>query len=481
MAAAPDGLDQSALDRMERSAGVLSRALRENAPVYGATRGFGPLVDFPADANGDQHGLGLINHLSAGQGPDLDLETTRLMLKLRLDGMTRGFSGIPPERWSEIAVVLSAGFIPVVPAQGSVSASGDLIPLAHAAAAMAGRGMAWRSRPGGAPVKVPADEQLAHLSLKPIVWGAREALAFVNGTSASLAASLLNHDRLLELTRVAARLTGTVVDLLRCNAEPYDNTVVEAAGGSRGHRMASDWIREQLRDPRDAHSARRLQEPYSLRCAPQVIGAVLDFLQTSGSLLERDAAGCSDNPVVSPSGIFHAGNFYAATAGLASDQHSVLVHQIAFMAERQLALILSPVGNGGLAPLLAARPGATSGLAGVQLATTALLAEVRQKCIPATTTPVPTNLDNQDIVPMALMGALRVARQVELAALILGSLGLAVGQLAQELGHRPFARRPWLDRIVELSPRLDGDRPLSEEVRNVTELLRSQAGGESTP
>jgi histidine ammonia-lyase len=462
---------------MERSFNVLSHALNSESPVYGASRGFGPLAEYPADPDGDRQGLGLISHLSVGQGPALDPDTTRLMLELRLAGMTLGYSGIDPDRWSELAAVLRTGFVPVVPAQGSLSASGDLVPLAHAAAAMAGQGAAWRfDTDGGGPRQVPADLELRRLSLKPVVWRAREALAFVNGTSASLAATLRNQSRIREQARIAAYLTGAVVDLLGSNAEPYDALVCAARGGSPGHAAAAEWIRSQIGEGRDARTARRLQEPYSLRCAPQVIGSVLDFLDAAGVMLEREAAGCSDNPVVSADGIFHAGNFYAATAGIASDQHAVLIHQIAFLAERQLALILSPASNGGLPPLLAARPGATSGLAGVQLTATAFLAEIRQNCTPATVTPVPTNLDNQDIVPMSLMGALRAARQAELADLILGSLGLGVAQLAQAVGRFEHPERRWLERLIGLSPRLEEDRPLAAEVRSAAVLLRAEIG-----
>lgn len=459
---------------MKRSFEVLSAALDAETPVYGVSRGFGPLAEFEADTDASRHGLGLISHLSAGQGEDLDVETTRLMLDLRLSGMTRGYSGIDPERWDEIMNLLRSGFLPVVPALGSVSASGDLVPLAHAASAMSGRGSAW-DLDSDVPVRVPADLRLRQLGLEPLTWGAREALAFVNGTSASLAATLQNQTRLRAQCWIAAVLTGVIADLLQANSEAYHQVVGHARGGSPGHALAARWIRSQLTDPRDARSARQLQEPYSLRCAPQILGTVLDFLDAFDLMLDRETHGCSDNPVISAHGIYHGGNFYAITAGLVADQHATLVHQIAFVAERQLALILNPSSNGGLPPLLAARPGATSGLAGVQIVATALLAEIRQLSAPATTTPVPTNLDNQDVVPMALMGALRVARQLQRSELVLGSLALGVAQLAHALGRRPVAGRSWLAEMLSATPPLDYDRPLAAEVRLLAGLLRRAA------
>lgn len=454
--------------RMEGSCRTLASALEDGLPVYGVTRGFGPLAEFAADPVADRHGLGLISHLSAGQGEDLDPESTRLMIELRLSGMRLGYSGIPPERWEQLERILASGFVPVVPSLGSVSASGDLIPLAHAARAMSGDGLAWGPAEGGL-TKGPAAEWLATLGIEPVVWEAREALAFVNGSSASLAVALVNQRRLARQCRVAAALTGLIASTLGANSEAYADVVATARGGSPGHRTVAGWIRAQITDVRDAGTARRLQEPYSLRCAPQVLGSVLDFLRTTGSQLDLEAAGCSDNPIVSEGGIFHAGNFYASTAGLASDQHAVLGHQIAFMAERQLALILNPATNGGLPPLLAPQPGATSGLAGVQLATSALLAEIRQKCAPGTTTPVPTNLDNQDIVPMALMAGLRSARVLDLGDLVIGSLGVGVAQLIQAAGAA--STTPLSADILARSERLRRDRPLAEEVRVMSQFL----------
>lgn len=460
---------------MRRSHEALAAAIAADAPVYGVSRGFGPLAEFGADPDSARQGLGLVSHLSAGQGPALDIETTRLMLELRLIGMTRGYSGIAPEQWQRLSGILRSGFVPVVPAMGSLSASGDLIPLAHAALALSGGGHAW-DVVDRAAVRAPARQVLERLGHEPITWSAREALAFVNGTTASLAATLRNSARIRRQCWVAAALTGTLVETLGSSGEPYESVVAAARGGSVGHETAAAWIRKELSQMRDARTARRLQEPYSLRCAPQILGSVLDFLDASERLLVAEAQGCSDNPIVAVDGIRHAGNFYAATAGLAADQQALLVHQIAYVAERQLALILSPATNGGLPPLLASRPGATSGLAGVQIVATALLAEIRQQCAPATTTPVPTNLDNQDVVPMALMGALRVARQLDSSALVLGSLAVGAAQLLHlTVGDNGNPQHGSLSRLVSRTPRLMDDRPLADEVRELAALVEDEA------
>lgn len=455
-------------DRMNRSADRLALAGADGEDVYGVTRGFGPLAQYAASAEPSEQGLNLIHHLSAGQGEPLDPMVTRLMMRLRLHGMTRGFSAVRFAHWQHLADAFNAGFIPVVPSQGSLSASGDLIPLAHAALALSGRGEAWVQGPEGWE-KRDAGKLLAELGIAPMSWNARDALAFVNGSSASLATALMNHVRLEDACWISAALTGRCVELLGASAEPYASEVVEARGSLAGHHRASAWILEQLTVVRSAREARQLQEVYSLRCAPQIIGSVWDQLQATGALLAQEAEACSDNPVVTPNRILHAGNFHAINAGLASDHHALLAHQLAFLAERQIAVLVEPATNGGLPALLASSPGATSGLAGVQLAASAMVSEIRQKCTPSTTTSLPTNLSNQDIVPMSLVGGRRVAEQCDLMELVFGSLGITLTQMAHVLGVTS-ASSVW-EVLATTSPRLKADRPLSHEVRAARNTL----------
>lgn len=457
-------------DRMARSHERLTEASRTGAPIYGVTRGFGPFAEFEADADGAMQGLGLIAHLSTGQGPSLSVAETRALLVIRLRGMTRGYSGLAPDRWEMLAGAVEAGFVPVVPSQGTVSASGDLIPLAHAASAFAGVGEAW-SGDGAGSHPVPAGERLRELGIEPFRWGAREALAFVNGTSASLAVTAMNQERLLAQAWAAAALTGVIVRVLGATTEPYAESVVAARGGSPGHATAATWIRAVAGGERPAGEARRLQEHYSLRCAPQVVGSVLDFADGAGLILQRELDGCSDNPVIAEDGVFHAGNFYAVSQAIASDLHAVLVHQLAYMTDRQLALICEPATNGGLAPLLAARPGATSGLAGVELAAAGFVAEIRHRAAPASTTAIPSNLGNQDIVPMALVAARRVTEQLALNELVIGSLAVGVSQLVQAADAELPDAPAWLEALVEASPRLSDDRPLAAEVRGAASIM----------
>jgi histidine ammonia-lyase len=459
--------DPAVRARMTRARDRLE-AWADERPVYGTTSGFGPLVGHAADPDPARQAEGLIAHLSVGQGAALSVDVVRTMVWLRLAGMTLGHSGVALPVWDTLVDQWNRGFTPVVPRDGSVSASGDLVPLAHAAAAAAGNGEAW-VRGAGTWRPLPAGEALRRIGASPVRWDARSSLAFVNGTSASLAQALHNHLRLAAMARACAAVTARVVELLGCGREPYADQVARVRG-HRGHRAAAAWIRRGVGESAPS-PARPLQEPYSLRCAPQVVGAVLDQLRLQGGVLVAEANGCTDNPVLVDDRVWHGGNFHAAPVGLASEQHALCLHQLAFLAERQLALVLDPRHNGDLPPLLAARPGRTSGFAGAQLAATAHLGFIRQRCVPASTTAVPTNLGNQDHVPMALNSAVAVTETLERAWWIVGSLLLAVTQLARLTPRASWpAADPLWRTLADRHPDLVADRPLAGEIADAAWL-----------
>ncbi|MGP3966341.1 aromatic amino acid lyase [Streptomyces sp. 6N223] len=230
-----------------------------------------------------------------------------------------------------------------------------------------------------------------------------------------------------------------------------------------------------------AHApSRPLQEPYSLRCAPQIIGAVLDQLSATDEVLAREATGCTDNPVYYEGEFLHAGNFHAMPVGLASDTSGLCLQQIAFLAERQLALLCTPATNGGRAPMLTPHPGASSGLAGVQLSATSFTSRIRQLVYPASLTALPTNGGNQDRVPMALNGANAVSEAIDLAWLVVGSLGLGATQYAALTREEGAAEEPARDggvwrELSRVSPPLRADRPMAAEVQAARDVLAAAA------
>lgn len=462
VAAGPDATQRLTDDderRMLEARDQLDAYVAAGGEVYGVTTGFGPLASYAAAPDGAGHGAGLIEHLAVGQGAPLSREATRLTVWLRLEGMKAGHSAVDPELWRRLADLWNDGFTPVVPSEGSVSASGDLVPLAHAARAFAGEGEAWWR-----DERRPAREVLASLGAEPIRWDARSALAFVNGSSVGLAVTCLNHLALTAMSRLEAALSGRIAFLLGLSREPFSTRLADVRR-DHGQALAAQWIGAEL--PLDG-VPRALQEPYSLRCPPQVVGAVLDQLRALDPLLAREASGCSDNPVVVDGRVLHGGNFHAALVGLCSDQLALCAHQIAYLAERQLAVLVDPRLNGGLPPLLAPRPGAASGLAGVQLAATSFVARIRQLASPSTLTAIPTNLWNQDHVPMALNGAVATADAIRLGWLVLGALALAVTQVAFLVDESPTGE-PWRTLAQAIRP-VDVDRALDEDVRTAAEI-----------
>lgn len=458
--------------RMEASAATVAKHLADQKPIYGLTQGFGPLVTYAAESEMEQ-GSSLISHLGTGQGRPLDPEASRLILWLRLTSMRRGFSAVSPAFWQVLADLWNAGFTPVIPRDGTVSASGDLQPLAHAALTFTGYGEAWVADAAGSWAARPAAEALARLGAEPFEWPVREALAFVNGTGASLAVSIRNHQSATRMVRAAAMLTGRLAALLGANAEHYDDGHAFARG-QLGQLTVARWIRREIPEGMARDERRPLQEPYSLRCAPQVLGAVLDQLTAAGDVLAREASGCQDNPITFDDRVLHGGNFHAMPVGLASDQIGLAMHMAAYLAERQLNLLLSPSTNGDLPPMLTPRAGRGCGLAGVHISATSFVSRIRQVVYPASLTTLPTNGWNQDHVPMALNGANAVSDALELGWLTIGSLALGVAQLAVMTKHST-GDGPWAE-LAEICPPLEADRPMAGEVRAARDLLDRYAG-----
>ncbi|WBB77011.1 aromatic amino acid ammonia-lyase [Micromonospora sp. WMMD1128] len=463
--------DDADVARMESSAATIDKHLAAGEPIYGLTQGFGPLVLYAAESEMEQ-GTSLISHLGTGQGQPLAPEVSRLVLWLRLASMRKGFSAVSPEFWQRIADLWNAGFTPCIPRDGTVSASGDLQPLAHAALACTGHGEAWVRERGDWVVR-PAAEALAAIGAEPVRWPVREALAFVNGTGVGLALSILNHRSALQLVRAVAALSARLATLLGANPEHYDDGV-GFARGQAGQITVARWITGAM--PADARRdpSRPLQEPYSLRCAPQVLGAVLDQVSGAADLLAREARGCTDNPITVQGRVLHAGNFHAMPVGFASDQLGLAVHMAAYLAERQLGLIVNPVTNGDLPPMLTPRAGRGCGLAGVQISATSFISRIRQLVYPASLTTLPTNGWNQDHVPMALNGANGVSEALDLAWLTVGSLALGVAQLTAMTQPGPDVDGVWAE-LARVSPPLAEDRPMGPEVRAARDLMRRHA------
>ncbi|WP_159327687.1 aromatic amino acid ammonia-lyase [Streptomyces tendae] len=476
-------VDEEARARVERGR-RLFHALRRgpggaDRRIYGADTGFGALVGYAGRTDDADQCDNTLAHLGAGQGPDLAPEIVRAALLLRTRSLAQGLSGVSAEVVDRLAAMFATTFAPAVPRYGSVGASGDLIPLAYATQALRGRGHAYLDGD-----RMPAGEALTAAGLRPLALDGRDALALVNGTSVTTAATALALDAVRAAHRSLTALSCLLTDLLGCDTGFLDADLLRVyghpgavdVGGRMRHTLAGGT----------PSGTRPLQEPYSIRCAPQLLGAAEDALRHVDGVVAADLGGVSDNPLFFPapgtgSGtdgvaegkVVHGGNFFGQPAAFAADLLASVTAQLGNLAERQLDLLVDPARNGGLPPMLATEPGVQHGLQGVQLATTAFVAEIRRAATPAGMQSLPTNLHNQDVVPFGTQAALRAHDSAELLGLLCGSLALGLRQAAHVGARRPTAPRcrGLLDALTEAIPPVDPDRPLDSDVRAAARLL----------
>jgi len=459
-------LTPAATDALSSARTALDDVREAGQPVYGVTTGFGPLHEYGAETHGPtDHGDGLLAHLGTGTGDLAEPAVVRAMMTARLQALAQGHSAIRPATVDGVIEILEANLVPAVPEIGSLGASGDLTPLAHVARACTGRG---RILENGTPVD--ARPLLEEAGLEPLSLDSRDALALVNGTSFMTGTAALAVARGSRLLRRAEALTGWAYRLLGCSLEALDPRLHEARGHT-GQAESADSIREEAtREGIAERDERPLQEVYSLRCAPQVLGAARDQFRHARSLIETELNGVNDNPVIDPEApaALHGGNFQGQHVAFATDALNEALTQIGVLAERQIDLLLSPNQNGGAPPLLAWDPGPTSGLAGAQLTATALVAELRQNAQMAGTSSIPTNDDNQDIVSMGALAARTAHEQTDHLAPILAVLGMALAQLthlrAEDRAAGPAPPPPdWMPAFAPVAE----DRALHQEIEQI--------------
>jgi histidine ammonia-lyase/tyrosine ammonia-lyase len=458
--------------RVNRCQDFIERHRQDEDPIYGTTTGFGPLVGYEARPGTIDQGDNVVMHLTAGHGPDLDRAVVRAAMLIRTWTLAQGRSGASMGLIDHLAAVLATDLYPAIPAVGSLGASGDLVPLAYLAQALQGRGHAYVHAQ-----RMPADQALTVAGLPSVRVGGREALALVNGTSVTTAAAGLAISSLLRSRRVAVLLTALLADVLGCTTAFADPHLLAAFGHPYARCVGAQIA--ALLDGCVPSPDRPLQEPYSIRCTPQLLGAAEDALVHARHVVGNDLTGISDNPLFFPEDdvVAHGGNFFGQPTAFAADLASLVATQMGNLAERQLDLLLDPARNGGLPPMLAADPGRQHGLQGVQLAATALIADMRRTTTPASIQSLPTNGHNQDVIPLGTQAALVALDHAHALRLLHGSLAVALRQAAH-LRHRKESPRPSapacaeaLDRLADLIEPIDPDRPLDSEVSAAADLL----------
>jgi tyrosine ammonia-lyase len=461
-------VDEETLARIAACHRFVLELLVSGRPIYGATTGFGPLVSFVGRAGAADQCDNALSHLTTGHGVELEPPIVRAALLARLWSLTRGRSGVSVPVVEALAAMLRTEFSPAVPRVGSVGASGDLVPLAHATQALRGIGFAYVGER-----RMAADEALRQAGLAPLELDGRDALAVVNGTSLTAAAAGLALASIRRSLTVAQVLSAVMVDVLGCDPGYLSANLLTAYGHAPAVEVA-DRMRALLAGATPS-GTRGLQEPYSIRCVPQLLGAAAGSIEHVSAVVTADLNGVSDNPLFFPeyAEVAHGGNFFGQPVAFAADLLTTVAVQMGNLAERQLDLMIDPNRNGGLRPMLATRPGEQHGVQGVQLVATATVAAMRRTAMPASAQSLPTNLHNQDVVPFGTQAALNALDQARSLRWLHGSLAVALRQAVHVGGRRPAAPAcaAVLDRLVDAVAAIDPDRPLHADVRRAADLL----------
>ena len=461
---------------VEASAAIVARSANGDQPVYGVNTGFGKLASIPIPAE-DTANLqrNLVLSHCCGVGDPLDSDTTRLMMALKLLSLGRGASGVRWEVCVQIEAMLISDVIPVIPSQGSVGASGDLAPLAHMAAVMIGAGEALFKGQ-----RLPGKAALARAGLKPIVLGPKEGLALINGTQFSTACALTGLFEAQRLLRGAVVTSALSTDAIMGSTAPLQPEI-HALRGHPGQIAVATALSALMEGSviRESHleGDTRVQDPYCIRCQPQVTGAAMDLLGYAARTLEIEANAVTDNPLVTAAGIFSGGNFHAEPVAFAADQIALALAEIGAIAQRRVALMVDPTLSHDLPPFLTPEPGLNSGLMIAEVTTAALMSENKHLANPCSTDSTPTSANQEDHVSMAAHGARRLGRMCDNLGVILGVEAMCAAQGIE--ARAPLTTSEKLNRAMarlrEDISSLGEDRYLAPDLERAAALIRSDA------
>ena len=455
---------------------AVQRIVDEDQVVYGINTGFGKLAStkIAPDRLAELQRNLVLSH-SVGTGDPLAANVVRLVLTTKAVSLARGHSGVRPELVDALLALANAGVMPRIPAKGSVGASGDLAPLAHLACVLIGEGEATTAQ----GEVISGAEAMKRIGLAPFVLGPKEGLALLNGTQVSTAlalAGLFGAEQVLAAGLVAGALS---LEAIQGSIKPFDARV-HAARGQPGQIAVAAAVRTLLEGSEIIPShpdCGRVQDPYSIRCVPQVIGACLDNLQHAARVLQIEANAASDNPLVFDNGdVISGGNFHAEPVAFAADIIALAVAEIGAISERRLALLLDS-GLSGLPPFLVRDGGVNSGFMIAQVTAAALASENKSLAHPASVDSLPTSANQEDHVSMATFAARRLGEMVNNTAVVVGieAMGAAQGmELKRGLKSSPMVEAEFA-RIRQAVAYLDQDRFLATDVEAMRQwALHSQ-------
>ncbi len=468
-------LSPEALAAVARSRKTVDDIVARGDVVYGITTGFGKLAQTripPADLAALQRNL-ILSH-SAGVGPPLPPEETRAMILLRANALLRGFSGVRAQIIERLVALFNEGVTPVVPEQGSVGASGDLAPLAHLALVLIGEGEAFhRGR------RLPAREALAAAGIEPVRLEAKEGIALINGTQATSAIGALALARSRTLARTADVAAAASLEGSKGSVRAFDARI-QKVRPHPGHAEAAANVRALMRDSEilDSHkTCDKVQDAYSLRCVPQVHGAIRDALRHAIEVTEREMNSVTDNPLVfaDDGDVVSGGNFHAEPLALVLDYASIAMAELGNISERRTEGLVNP-DLSGLPAFLSPEPGLHSGLMITQVVAAALASENKVLAHPASADTIPTSANMEDHVSMGTHAARKLRQIVDNTERIVAIELLCAAQAVEFHRKRPgrgveAAIRALRERV----PRLERDRVLSGDIETIRGLVRDGA------
>jgi histidine ammonia-lyase len=476
-------VDPTARQALSRSRQLVEQAVATGQTMYGINTGFGKLANVRiASDQLDQLQVNLIRSHAAGVGTPLPAAVVRAVMLLRANVLLRPTSGVRPELVDALVAMLGAGVVPLVPEQGSVGASGDLAPLSHIALALMGEGEVFDGTRSA-----PAKFALADARLTPYRFAPKEGIAFINGTQAQTALlALLVHDALV-LWRTATAAAAMSLEALRGTPAPLDPRI-HAARPHRGQIESADLMRSLLESSEIRESHRegdpRVQDAYSLRCAPQVLGAVRDAIRFAEETVEVELNASTDNPLVFENGdVISGGNFHGQPVAQALDLLAMTLTTLQAISERRVERLVNPDLSQGLPAFLTADPGLSSGFMMVQITAASLVAESRALAMPASIGSIPTDANQEDFVPMGMAAAWKAQRILLNAQRVVGAELLCAAQGLEFL--KPLAPGKGVGelyrRLRDLAPSvlpLAADRPPAPDLER---LARAVATGELDP
>ncbi|HEY9068542.1 MAG TPA: histidine ammonia-lyase [Burkholderiaceae bacterium] len=471
-------LAASARAGIEASVAAVRELVARHAPAYGINTGFGKLAQTRiADDALAQLQTNLVLSHSAGVGAPLAPEVVRLMLLMKVASLAHGVSGVRPEVIEALLALLNADVLPVVPEKGSVGASGDLAPLAHLAGVLIGVGEAFVDGE-----RVPAAQALARAGLAPLHLGPKEGLALLNGTQCSTALAIHAVQRLRRVFDAAVAVGAMTVDAAKGSDTPFDDRI-HAVRGQRGQREVARRYRDWLAGSplRRSHlECDRVQDPYCLRCQPQVMGACLDQIEHASAILLAEANGVSDNPLVfvgADGGVAEAlsgGNFHAEPVAFAADNLALAIAEIGALAERRTAMLMDPVLS-GLPAFLVEHGGLNSGFMIAQVTSAALASENKSLAHPASVDSLPTSANQEDHVSMATFAARRLHTMLDNTATVVAIEWLSAAQALDF--RRPLRSSDAIEalhaRLRTRVPRLDADRLIAPDIAAARALVEA--------